>query len=85
MYEVIWKPKARTQLKKIGDRQDRESVYGITGELKDWPECRNVKALTNHKYEYRLRVGRYRVFFDVRDVVGIIDIQEVKKRDERTY
>ena len=28
------------------------------------PHVRNVKALTNHKYQYRLRVERYRVFFD---------------------
>jgi mRNA interferase RelE/StbE len=85
MYEVIWKPKARKQLNKIGTQQDRESVYFLAGELKNWPQCSNVKPLTNHQYKYRLRIGRYRVFFDVHDVVRIIDIQEVKKRDNRTY
>ncbi len=29
--------------------------------------------------------GRYRVLFDHADAVRIIEIQEVKKRDERTY
>lgn len=71
MYEVIWKPKARKQLNKIGTQQDRESVYFLSGKLKNWPECSNVKPLTNHQYQYRLRIGRYRVFFDVHDVVRI--------------
>ena len=35
---------------------------------------------------YRLRVGRFRVFFDLeQDEVKIYLIQEVKKRNERTY
>lgn len=32
-----------------------------------------------------MRVGRYRVLFDDEDQVQIIAIQEVKKRDNRTY
>jgi len=48
-------------------------------------ECSNVKALTNHTYDYRLRVGRYRVFFNADTTVEIVAIEEVKKRDERTY
>jgi len=34
---------------------------------------------------YRLRVGDYRVFFEFDGSVHVIDIEEVKKRDERTY
>lgn len=38
-----------------------------------------MKALTNHQYDYRLRVGSYRVMFDVvNDNVEIVMIQEVK-------
>jgi len=44
-----------------------------------------VKALTNHQFNYRLRVGNYRVFFDYADTIKIITIEEVEKRDERTY
>jgi mRNA-degrading endonuclease RelE of RelBE toxin-antitoxin system len=47
---------------------------------------RHVKSLTNHQYQYRLRVGQYRVFFDVEEEnIKIYFIQEVKKRDDRTY
>jgi mRNA interferase RelE/StbE len=85
MYQVIWKPKARRQLRKIGNRGDREAVYGAAGTLADWPVQQNVKALTNHEYGYRLRVGKYRVLFDVQGAIRIIEIQEVKKRNEHTY
>ena len=46
---------------------------------------RNIKALSNHAHGYRLRVGSYRVFFDFDGAVRIVSIEEVKKRDERTY
>jgi mRNA interferase RelE/StbE len=85
MFKIAWKPKAYKQLLKIRDQHDRDAVYDSTESLVAWPECRNVKPLTNHKYGFRLRVGRYRVLFDVHDTIRIIEVQEVKKRDERTY
>jgi mRNA-degrading endonuclease RelE of RelBE toxin-antitoxin system len=57
-----------------------------TRKLADWPDCRNVKALVGRP-GYRLRVGRYRVLFvvDAEQHPVVVQIQEVKKRDERTY
>lgn len=46
----------------------------------------SVKALTDHAYGYRLRVGHYRVLFDFEGGAAcIVSIEEVRKRDERTY
>ena len=53
--------------------------------LADWPKIEKVKKLVNHDYQYRLRVANYRIFFDVREEVKVVDVQEVKKRDENTY
>lgn len=44
-----------------------------------------IKPIFNHEYSYRLRVGRYRVFFEFTREIKIIRIEEVKKRDEHTY
>lgn len=85
MYRIYWTPKAQRQLAKIGSLKDRETIYRAAGGLSDFPNCRNVKALVNHTYGYRLRVGRYRVLFDASTEVQIIDIQEVKRRDDQTY
>ena len=57
----------------------------VSFELLELSEASNVKALTNHAYGYRLRVGKGRVFFDFDGAVCIVNIEEVKKRNERTY
>ena len=84
MYEVLWEKKAFKQLMVIAHDQ-RKTITYAAGALKNWPECRGVKRLVQHQYQYRLRVGRYRVFFDIDSCVRIIRIEEVRKRDERTY
>ncbi len=85
MYNIQWQSKALKQLDKIGDHASRKEVMNESAKLADWPNVTNVKKLSNHKYDYRSRVGRYRLFFDVEDFVRIIHIEEVKKRDDRTY
>ena len=72
------------QLRKI-DRQDNAAIRFAVNTLAGMPDCQGVKALTNHRYGYRLRVSRYRFLFDYDGEVRIVEIQEVKKRDERTY
>ena len=57
----------------------------MSTEWVDLSKARNVKALTNHEYGYRLRVGNYRVFFDFDGAVRIVSLEEVRTRDERTY
>jgi len=83
MNKIIWLPKSLKQLRKI-DRQDNADIRQAVNGLAAMPQCQN-KALSHHEYGYRLRVGRYRVLFDWHGTVKIIEIQEVRKRDERTY
>ena len=84
MNEVKWSKKAKRQLAKTPIKY-RMAITDATRTLVNFPECKNVKPLKNHIYDFRLRVGRYRVFFDFDGQIKIIAIQEVKKRDERTY
>lgn len=85
MYIIDWKNRALKQLLKIGDNDTRKEIKNAVDTLIDLPKALQVKKLTNHRYGYRLRVGRYRVFFDVTEVVRVVHIEEVKKRDDRTY
>jgi mRNA interferase RelE/StbE len=86
MNTINWKPKALKQLRKIPATDGAIIRQCVNSELVDLSAARNVKALTNHQYTYRLRVGRYRVFFDVHSGdITIVTIEEVKKRDDRTY
>lgn len=82
MNRIIYQPKAIKQLLKIPERNSIKEKCKV---LADFPHCTQIKSLTNHKYQYRLRVGNYRVFFNFDGAIHIISIEEVKKRDDNTY
>ena len=85
MYLIRWQPKATKQLNRIGDRKQKERILDAVDKLENFPNTSGVKALTNHRYQYRLRVGKWRVLFNANEDIEIINIEEVKKRDEHTY
>ena len=64
------------------DQRIKEMIFDAVDNLKDFPNGSNIKKLKTRD-EYRLRVGRWRVFFT--DSIEILYIEEVKKRDENTY
>jgi len=81
---IQWTRKAVKQLGKI-HADEKVRVYDAVQTLGKMPDVANVKALSQHAYGWRLRVGRYRVLFDWDGAIKIVQIQEVKKRDEQTY
>ncbi|MFP6791212.1 MAG: type II toxin-antitoxin system RelE/ParE family toxin [Thalassolituus sp.] len=86
MFSIEWTKTAVKELRKIQPEKQRTAIFKAVDELSECPiTATNVKALKGHKASYRLRVGRYRVLFDLDEGVRVITIQEVRKRDERTY
>lgn len=84
MAVIEWTRRAMKQLRQIA-KAEQPVVYSAVDALRSWPDCRNVKALVGCD-EYRLRVGRYRIIFSIHgERPRIVRIEEVKKRDERTY
>lgn len=84
MNTIHWTQRAAKQLRKL-DRRHQVAIRDSVSALSAMPKCQNVKMLTDHEYGYRLRVGNYRVFFDWDGAIRIVEIEEVRKRDERTY
>lgn len=86
MNDIFWHNRARKQIKLIPAKA-REAIHDRIDLLAGFPDVAgvDVKLLTGHQYGYRLRVGMYRVLFDYNNGIKVISIQEVKKRDERTY
>jgi mRNA interferase RelE/StbE len=82
---VIWQPKAVKQMKKIGEKSIRERILYATRGLTAFPDIANIKKLSHHEYGYRLRGSSWRILFNAFEEIGIISIEEVKKRDEHTY
>jgi mRNA-degrading endonuclease RelE of RelBE toxin-antitoxin system len=82
---IYWTRRAAKQLRKIA-RPYAKTIYEKVTALKaDQRTWKNVTKLTNHTSGFRLRVGRYRVLFSHDEIVKIVNIEEVKKRDEQTY
>lgn len=86
MKTITWKNKARKQMKTIPKNYRIKILEGVS-KLEKFPACEDldIKPLTNHEHDYRLRIARYRILFNNLETLKIIEIQEVKKRDNRTY
>ncbi len=84
MNTIIWSKTALKQRRKI-ERVQLIKIDAAVDALVDFRDNPNVKALKNHRFDYRLRVGRFRVLFNHDDALKIVAIEEVKKRDEHTY
>lgn len=84
MFLINWTKVALKQLGKIPPADHARIVEAVAA-LEAFPTVREVKALSNHQYGFRLRVGQYRVLFDVAAVVRIIKIQQVRRRNDHTY
>jgi mRNA interferase RelE/StbE len=82
--QILWEKRAIRQMRKI-PMKERSIILMEVGTLSGWPSTRNVRALKDQPYPYRLRVGRYRVFFSVESDLRVLKIEEVKRRNERTY
>lgn len=77
-YTLAFEPRAVKDLRALPDRENRRVVAqleklrdGLTGD---------VKRLTNFSPEYRLRIGNYRVLFEVEE--GTIIVYRVLHRKD---
>ncbi|CAK8711863.1 MAG: type II toxin-antitoxin system RelE/ParE family toxin [Candidatus Electrothrix sp. AS4_5] len=66
-------------LKKIS-LNDRQKIHSKILILSKFPNISNVKKLTNFEPAYRLRVGNYRILFDISETT--IEIGRVLHRKD---
>lgn len=84
--EIIITAKADKQLDKIDPRY-KQAVINAIASLISFPDVNlDIVKIKGKDGEYRIRVGRYRVLFEwIDNKPKIIEIKEIKKRDEQTY
>lgn len=66
-------------LKRINPKQ-KDKIHSKILKLQNFPKVTNLKKLTNFEPAYRLRVGDYRILFDVFD--DTIEIGRILHRKE---
>jgi len=71
--------KAMKDLSKI-DKSQALKILKAIEHLSNYPDVTNIKKLQNHNPTHRLRVGNYRVLFDIED--DIIVVGRIKHRKE---
>ncbi len=78
-YTVGLKPRASKELRRI-QKQDASRIADALERLADGLSG-DVKRLTNFTPEYRLRVGQYRVLFEVENENEIVVYRIVHRRE----
>ncbi|MCI5143990.1 MAG: type II toxin-antitoxin system RelE/ParE family toxin [Candidatus Electrothrix sp. AR3] len=66
-------------LKRIS-KINKKRIHNKIFELENFPDVSNLKQLTNFQPAYRVRVGNYRILFDVTD--DTIEIGRILHRKE---
>lgn len=86
MAKVVWTSLALRQRDKI-DRRYQGSITAKVAELENWPNVAvDSKKLKGSRSHFRMRVGKYRIIFEVmKGEPVIIEIQEVLRRTDQTY
>lgn len=86
MNQITWTKKALKQLLSI-DTRYISAIRRKVEELKTFPDVAlDLKKMKGADNQYRLRVGDYRILFEViNDQPTIISIQAVKRRTSTTY
>jgi mRNA interferase RelE/StbE len=79
-YRVVWWPAARKQLAALGGEAQRRIVLAASGLAAD-PRPHGVKRLRVKTRDlWRIRVGDYRVIYEIRDVVLLVLVAKVGHR-----
>ncbi|WP_045957509.1 type II toxin-antitoxin system RelE family toxin [Xenorhabdus poinarii] len=86
MVTVQWTRKARKQLLSI-DTRYRKAISEKVNQLETFPAVTlDIKKLHDLDNQYRLRVGEYRIIFEITDGEPVIcSIMAVKRRTSTTY
>ncbi|MCB5310111.1 type II toxin-antitoxin system RelE family toxin [Yersinia massiliensis] len=86
MVKVDWSRKAVKQLLSI-DVRYRKSISEKVNKLTNFPTIDlDIKKLKMGNSQYRMRVGNYRIIFQILEGTPVIcTIQEVKRRTTATY
>lgn len=80
MYEIEFTPEALEDLKSLRKFEQKEVIEGIEAQLRYEPtvETRNRKKLRpNDVAEWELRIGKFRVFYNIEVEVLIVSVEAI--------
>ena len=78
-YRVEWKNTALRELKQL-DRQVLQRLVTAAEGIASDPPPVGARKLTGSDHTYRIRVGDYRIVYEIRDDDGLVEIVRVRHR-----
>lgn len=80
-FQIEWKPSAVRELKRI-DRQVIPRIVAAVESLASEPYPSGVRKLRGGGHTFRIRVGDYRVVYEVFDSASAVQIVRVRHRSD---
>jgi mRNA interferase RelE/StbE len=80
-YTVEFRPSARRDLKAL-PREILQRISRKIDSLADNPRPPGVEKLSGSEYSYRIRVGDYRILYEIQDEILLVLIVRVRHRRE---
>ncbi len=80
-YHVVVKPVAWKQIMALGERLQNR-IFDIIAALENEPRPAGVEKMKGEENSYRVRVGDYRVVYEIRDDVLVIVVVKVGHQRE---
>lgn len=85
MYQAVLSSKAKKAFLKL-DKKLAKQIADAVRSLESDPRTHGTITLDDAPVgQYRYRVRNHRILFDINDEEKIIEILDIRKRDEKTY
>lgn len=79
VFEILIERAAEKDLRHLSDDVHRRVIKAIKP-LKEQPRPAGAKKLTGSKNDWRIRVGDYRILYEIADAIRIVRIYRVRHR-----
>lgn len=81
MFEVLLERSAEKDLRRLSSRVHDQVVDRIEA-LKKNPRPQGCRKLSGSESDWRIRVGEYRVIYEIADVIRIVRVRRIRHRRE---
>ena len=79
MFEIVLERAAEKDLRRLSDQIHDRVIEGIAALAND-PRPVGAKKLAGSKSNWRIRVGDYRVLYEIADIVRIVRVYRMRHR-----
>lgn len=80
-FELRWRASTKKDLRRL-PRDEVSRIVAAVVDLATEPQPHGSEKLTGSDHTYRIRVGDYRVVYELLRAAGVIEIQRVRHRKD---